>query len=282
MIAALDSSPELFLVLASVLGLMVGSFLNVVIHRLPKMLEREWRQQCAWLDDREPPAEPAYNLMVPGSACPHCGHAIRWFENIPVVSWLILRGHCSACAAGISPRYPLVEAFTGLLFTYVAWRWGVSGQTLAAWLLVASLVALTGIDLDTYLLPDNLTLPLAWLGLLANLAGLFAPLDEAVIGAVAGYVSLWLVFQLFKLLTGKEGMGFGDFKLLSALGAWLGWKLLLPVILVASLTGALVGIGLIVFAGRERAKPIPFGPWLAVGGLVALFWGQDMLALWLG
>jgi leader peptidase (prepilin peptidase)/N-methyltransferase len=296
MLDLLSSQPVALISLAVVLGLLVGSFLNVVIHRLPIMLEQEWREQCAWLGGDQPSAmtvpsattphpaaQPApYNLVRPRSACPRCGHQITWYENIPILSWLVLRGRCSACGMAIAPRYPVVEALTGLLFGYVAWRWGVSWNTPALWLLVSSLIALAFIDLDTHLLPDSITLPLAWVGLLVNLNGTLVPLAEAVIGAIAGYVALWLVYHLFKLLTGKEGMGFGDFKLLAALGAWLGWKMLLPIVLAASLSGAVVGIGLILFAGHDRAKPIPFGPWLVLGGLIALFWGDELLRLWLG
>lgn len=285
MLELLSSQPSLLISLAAILGLAVGSFLNVVIHRLPIMLEREWREQCAWLDGEPapaPPATPPYNLMRPRSACPRCGHRITWYENIPILSWLFLRGRCSACGLAISPRYPLVEALTGLLFAYAAWRWGATWLTPAVGLLLAALVALAFIDFDTRLLPDSLTLPLAWVGLLVNLDGGLVPLPEAVIGAIAGYLSLWSVYHLFKLLTGKEGMGFGDFKLLAALGAWLGWKMLLPILLAASFAGAVVGIGLILFAGHDRAKPIPFGPWLVLGGLIALFWGDDLLRIWLG
>ena len=282
MIDLIADNPDLFVVIAALFGLMVGSFLNVVIHRLPIMLEREWREQCAWLEGRPPAEEPAYNLVLPRSACPQCKHLIRWYENIPLVSWLFLRGRCSTCKVKISARYPLVEALTGLMFAYAAWHWGFQLETVAVWSLLATLIALTFIDLDTQLLPDNLTLPLAWLGLLVNVEGLLTPLDQAVIGAVAGYLSLWLVYQLFRRLTGKEGMGFGDFKLLAALGAWLGWKLLLPIVMVASMAGAVVGVTLIVFAGHARSKPIPFGPWLALGGVVALFWGQAILRIWLG
>lgn len=278
----LTQQPGLFIVLSALFGLMLGSFLNVVIHRLPRMLEREWREQCAWLEGREPEPGERYNLILPASTCPRCGHAIRWYENIPILSWLFLRGRCSQCGSGISWRYPLVELLTGCLFALAAWQWGYGGDVLWVWGLLATLIALTFIDLDTQLLPDNLTLPLAWAGLLANLGGRFVGLDEAVIGAVAGYVSLWLVYHLFKLLTGKEGMGFGDFKLLAALGAWLGWKLLLPMVLVASLGGAIFGIAAILLKGRARSKPMPFGPWLALGGLIALFWGPGFMALWLG
>ena len=290
MLELLSSQPTTLISLSVVLGLLIGSFLNVVIHRLPIMLEREWREQCAWLDGNEavPMASqsaapaPPYNLVKPRSACPRCGHQITWYENIPIISWLVLRGRCSACGMAIASRYPVVEALSGLLFGYVAWRWGATWTTPAVWLLIASLIALTFIDLDTHLLPDSITLPLAWVGLLVNLNGSLVPLPEAVIGAIAGYLALWSVYHLFKLLTGKEGMGFGDFKLLSALGAWLGWKMLLPILLAASFSGAVVGIIMILFAGHDRAKPIPFGPWLVLGGLIALIWGEELLRFWLG
>ena len=278
----LAAQPGVFVGLAILLGLLLGSFLNVVIHRLPHMMQRDWREQCAWMNGNTLEAEPPYNLVIPRSACPSCKHQIAWFENIPVLSWLLLRGRCSECDTPISIRYPLVEVLTGALFGYAAWRWGVGMQTVLIWGLLASLIALSFIDLDTQLLPDSITLPLLWVGLLVNLNGVFCPLDEAVIGAVAGYLSLWSVYHLFKILTGKEGMGFGDFKLLAALGAWFGWKMILPIVLAASFAGALIGIGMIVFAGRDRAKPMPFGPWLAIGGLVALFWGETLLQLWLG
>jgi leader peptidase (prepilin peptidase)/N-methyltransferase len=271
-----------FVGLSLLLGLLFGSFLNVVIHRLPRMLEREWKAHCAWLDGKELAPSAPYDLVRPRSACPHCGHPIAWYENVPVASWLYLRGKCSACAAPISFRYPLVEAVTGVLFALAAWRWGFDPAVLAIWLLLASLVALTFIDLDTQLLPDNITLPLAWAGLLVNLEGRFVPLDQAVMGAVVGYLSLWSIYHLFRLLTGKEGMGFGDFKLLAALGAWMGWQMLLPIVLCASLAGALFGIGLVLFAGHDRARPLPFGPWLALGGVVTLFWGETLVKLWLG
>lgn len=282
MIDVLQQAPEVFIALSGVFGLMIGSFLNVVIHRVPKMLEREWREQCAWLQGQVPEETARYNLLVPASACPQCGHQIRWYENIPVVSWVVLRGRCSECATAISSRYPLVELLTGVLFLFAAGQWGVTPNILWIWLLLAALIALTFIDFDTQLLPDNLTIPLIWSGLLANLWGLFVPLEEALVGAVAGYLSLWSVYHLFRLLTGKEGMGFGDFKLLAALGAWMGWKMLLPIVLVASMAGAVVGISLILLKGQARSKPIPFGPWLALGGLVALFFGKDLLRFWLG
>ncbi|OYY95871.1 MAG: prepilin peptidase [Hydrogenophilales bacterium 28-61-23] len=282
MLDLLGAQPALFTSIAAVFGLLVGSFLNVVIHRLPLMMQREWHEQCAWINGETLVESKAYNLVIPRSACPKCDHLITWYENIPVLSWLVLRGRCSSCGTPISRRYPLVEILTGVLFGYAAWRWGVEIKTPFVWGLLASLVALAFIDLDTQLLPDSVTLPLAWVGLLVNLNGLFCPLDQAVIGAVAGYLTLWSIYHLFKVLTGKEGMGFGDFKLLAALGAWLGWKMLLPIVLAASLAGALIGIVMITFAGRDRSKPMPFGPWLALGGLIALFWGDGLLQFWLG
>lgn len=255
---------------------MVGSFLNVVIHRLPKMLERDWRAQCAELDGKEVENAPRYNLLVPRSACPHCGHQISALENIPVISYLLLRGKCKGCGAPISMRYPAVEAVCGLLSGYVAWHFGFGWVALAALLFVWALLALTFIDFDTQLLPDDITLPLLWLGLLFNLSGTFVDLHGAVGGAIAGYLALWTIYWLFKLITGKEGMGYGDFKLLSAIGAWLGWKMLPLVILLSSLVGAVVGITLIIALGRGRNVPIPFGPYLAGGGLIALLWGQPI------
>jgi len=273
---ALQSIPLAFVALSGIVGLLVGSFLNVVIHRLPKMMEREWRTQCAELNGVDAEHSTPYNLLLPRSACPHCGHNISALENIPVVSYLLLRGKCRGCGAPISARYPVVEAVCGLLSGYVAWHFGFGMAALAALLFVWALLALTFIDFDTQLLPDDITLPLLWLGLLFNLSGTFTDVGSAVIGAIAGYLALWGVYWLFKLATGKEGMGYGDFKLLSAIGAWLGWKLLPLVILLSSLVGAVVGIALIVAARHGRNVPIPFGPYLAGGGLIALFWGQPL------
>jgi leader peptidase (prepilin peptidase)/N-methyltransferase len=255
-------------------GLMVGSFLNVVIHRLPKMMERDWHAQCAELNGQTPAPLPKYNLVVPRSACPHCSHAISAVENIPLLSYLILRGKCKGCGAAISARYPVVEAISGILSAYAAWHFGFGLAGLAAIVFVWAMIALTFIDFDTQLLPDDITLPLLWLGLLLNLNGAYTSLPNAVIGAVVGYLTLWSVYWLFKLTTGKEGMGFGDFKLLAAIGAWLGWTMLPLVILLSSVVGAAVGITLIVFTKHGRNIPIPFGPYLAGGGLIALFWGQ--------
>ncbi len=268
---------------ALALGLCIGSFLNVVIHRLPKMMEREWREQCAELAGATaaPAAGGRYNLLVPRSACPGCGHRISAFENIPLASWLVLRGKCSACGMRIPARYPIVELLAGLIAAYAAWRFGPSLAALGAMGFGWSLLALTVIDLDTQLLPDDLTLLLLWAGLLVNLDGTFVPLRAALIGAVAGYLALWLVYWGFKLATGKEGMGYGDFKLLAAIGAWLGWQKLPMVILLYSVVAAVVGICLIVFARHGRDKPIPFGPYLAVAGVTALFWGEAIARRWL-
>lgn len=273
--------PAVALPAAAVLGLFVGSFLNVVIHRLPKMMERGWVEQCAELAGREVEPAPRYNLAVPRSACPSCGHAISAIENVPVLSWLALRGRCSACKVRISPRYPAVELAAGALALAAVWRFGPTWQGIAACLFLWTLVALAFIDADTQLLPDDLTLPLLWGGLLANLFGLFVPLSSAVIGAIAGYLALWTVYWLFKLIRGKEGMGHGDFKLLAALGAWLGWPMLPQIVLVSSVLGALGGIAAIVARGRDRATPLPFGPWLALAGAIALFFGPQLNALYL-
>jgi len=270
--------------IAALVGLCIGSFLNVVIHRLPKMLDRGWRAQCAELAGEAAPELPAYNLVVPRSQCPSCGHRISALENIPVVSFIVLRGRCSACHAEISARYPLVELLTGGLTAAVVVRFGFTPAALAACLLLWSLTALTFIDFDTQLLPDNITLPLAWAGLIANVAGL-APagttLRDAVIGAVAGYLALWSVYWIFKLVRGKEGMGYGDFKLLAALGAWLGWQMLPLIVLLSSVIGALIGIGLVVFKGRDHQIPLAFGPYLAIAGAIALFFGKPLMALYL-
>ena len=268
--------------LALALGLCIGSFLNVVVHRLPKMMEREWREQCAELAGTSAPATQArYNLVVPRSACPACGARIKALHNVPVFSWLALRGKCAACRARISARYPVVELLAGLIGAYAAWRFGPTLAAAGAMGFGWALLALTVIDLDTQLLPDDITLPLLWAGLLVNMAGAFVPLRSALIGAMAGYLALWLVYWAFKFATGKEGMGYGDFKLLAAIGAWLGWQKLPLVILLSSVVGAAVGIGLMVFARHARDKPIPFGPYLAAAGLIALFWGEDITRRWL-
>ncbi|MGZ8254521.1 MAG: prepilin peptidase [Burkholderiaceae bacterium] len=274
------SEPVLVLTVA-VFGLAIGSFLNVVIHRLPRMMENEWKAQCAELAGAESVVGgPRYNLLVPRSHCPHCNTPLRVADNIPLVSWLVLRGRCGHCGTRISARYPVVEAMTAALSAVVAYKFGFTATTLLALVLTWTLVALTFIDADTTLLPDDLTLPLLWLGLAANLVGTFVPLKDAVIGAIAGYLILWSIYWLFKLTTGKEGMGYGDFKLLAALGAWLGWKALLPIVLLSSLVGAVVGIVLIVLARRGREIPIPFGPYLAAAGFIVLLAG-DTLTRWI-
>jgi leader peptidase (prepilin peptidase)/N-methyltransferase len=258
---------------ALLFGLLIGSFLNVVVYRLPVMAQRELDNYIAHEAGKELPHQDRFNLMVPRSACPHCGHQITALENIPIVSWLFLRGKCSACKAPISPRYPAVEAVTGLLSAVLVWHFGSGWLGLASLVFAYFLIAMTLIDYDTKTLPDDLTFPLLWLGLLINLDGMIVPLRDAVIGAMAGYMSLWAVYWLFKLATGKEGMGYGDFKLLAALGAWMGWAMLPTIIILSSFVGAIVGISLIVFARRDRNNPIPFGPYLAAAGMIALLYG---------
>jgi leader peptidase (prepilin peptidase)/N-methyltransferase len=277
--------------LLGLLGLLVGSFLNVVIHRLPKMMDLRWAAECAEfqaVSDRpdEPPVEvvhPAFNLMVPRSRCPHCGHAIRWFENIPVLSYLALKGGCSACRAPISPRYPAVEAVSAALFAWCGWHWGLGWEALAWSGFAASVLVLTCIDWDTTLLPDDITLPLLWAGLCAAALGLTdTPWLSAFWGAVAGYLSLWLVYWAFKLVTGKEGMGYGDFKLFAALGAWFGWQALIPVILMASVVGAVVGIAMKFRGSLREGGYVPFGPFLAIAGLTAMIFGPSSILAALG
>jgi leader peptidase (prepilin peptidase)/N-methyltransferase len=271
-----------FTFIAVVLGLLVGSFLNVVAYRLPVMMERAWRTQCQELTaSAEPPASAAtppepFNLMTPRSRCPHCGHAISAWENIPVISYLWLRGRCAACGKSISLRYPLVELSTALLSGIAAWHFGFGWAAAAALVLTWALIALTLIDYDHQLLPDDITLPFLWIGLLLSLYGLFTDSTSSIVGAVAGYLSLWSVYILFKWATGKEGMGYGDFKLLAMLGAWMGWQALPVIILLSSVVGAGVGITLIVVRGRDRSIPIPFGPYLAAAGWLTLLWGDDI------
>jgi leader peptidase (prepilin peptidase)/N-methyltransferase len=274
--------PAAFALLLGLLGLLGGSFLNVVVHRLPRMLEREWQAQCAELRGEAPQADAPFDLARPRSRCPQCGQPIAAFDNIPVFSYLLLGGRCRSCRAPIGWRYPAVELGAALLAAAAGWHFGPGWQAIAACLLLWTLLALALIDLDTQLLPDCLTLPLLWAGLLFNLNGVFVPLPQAVVGAMAGYLSLWSVYWLFKLLTGKEGMGYGDFKLLAALGAWLGWSMLPAIILISSVLGALVGIGLIALARHARNVPIPFGPYLALAGMLALFWGETLTRLYLG
>lgn len=288
--ALFAGQPVLFAGCVFLVSLLVGSFLNVVIHRIPVMLEREWRAQAASLTGSEAPAvEPQrYNLMVPGSTCPACKAPIRAWQNIPVLSWLVLRGRCAACRAPISPRYPIVELTTGILSAWAALHFGFTPSAACALLVTWTLIALTAIDLDHQLLPDNITLPLMWAGLLA--AVIFGGSPDrtlpvgpvtAILGAAAGYLSLWLVFHVFRLLTGKEGMGYGDFKLFAALGAWLGWKALPLIILLSAGTGAVVGIALILFRGRDRAQPMPFGPYLAAAGWLAMMYGDALISSYL-
>jgi len=273
-VSFLASNTLAFVFCVFVLGLLVGSFLNVVIHRLPIMMQRDWRAQAR--EFLELPGEPAatFNLVLPHSHCPHCDHEIRPWENIPLVSWLALRGKCSSCRAPISSRYPLVELACGLLSGYVAWHFGFTWQAGAMLLLTWGLVAMSMIDIDHQLLPDSLVLPLLWLGLILNNFGLFVSLESALWGAVAGYLSLWSVYWLFKLVTGKEGMGYGDFKLLAMLGAWGGWQVLPLTILLSSVVGAVLGTILLRVQRAESGTPIPFGPYLAIAGWIALLWGD--------
>ena len=267
------------LLIAGVSGAMIGSFLNVVIYRMPLMMERAWEDEIAAAQDKDPVERSRFNLIVPRSRCGSCGHMITALENIPVVSWLGLRGKCSACGTRISARYPFVEILTALLFFACAWVFGATVQCVAAMILCAVLVALTGIDLDTQLLPDQLTLPLLWLGLLLNIGGLFARLPDAVIGAAAGYLVLWSVYWLFKLITGREGMGYGDFKLLGALGAWFGWQAVPVMLLISAVVGSVIGIVILVVQKKGRQTAIAFGPYLALAGLITLFFGRQLQQL---
>lgn len=268
-------------VVALILGLVVGSFLNVLIYRLPRMMQRESDNYVAEESGQPPPHTDRYNLAVPRSACPSCGHQITALENIPVASWMVLGGKCSQCKTPISARYPVVELVTGLLSAYMVWTFGTGIVGLASLLFCWLLISMSFIDFDTQFLPDSLTYLLLWAGLLVNLNGSFVPLHDAVVGAAAGYLVLWLVYWIFKLATGREGMGYGDFKLLAALGAWLGWTMLPLIILLSSVVGALVGIALIVFKGRGREVPIPYGPYLAAAGLIALLFGKPIVQSWM-
>ncbi|KRT55085.1 prepilin peptidase [endosymbiont of Ridgeia piscesae] len=277
MLSFLQQNLAIYLIFSGLLGLTIGSFLNVVILRLPRMMERQWQRDCRELLKQPATAdEERLDLAYPPSRCPQCGHQIRAWENIPLISWLLLRGRCSDCTTPISIRYPLVEAATALLTLIVAYHFDPGWQVLAAMGFTWALIALTMIDFDTQLLPDNITLPLLWSGLLLNLDGLFSDLESAVIGAAAGYLTLWSVYQIFKRITGKEGMGYGDFKLLAAIGAWLGWQYLPLTIMASALVGALLGISLILLRGRERNLPIPFGPYLAAAGWIAMLWGDSI------
>ncbi|MEB0134463.1 A24 family peptidase [Actimicrobium sp. CCC2.4] len=267
--------------IAGIFGLLIGSFLNVVIHRIPKMMQRESDNYVASESGLPLPHTDRYNLMLPRSACPTCKHAISGIENIPVISYLALGGKCKQCRTPISARYPVVELFTALVSAALVWHFGAGITGLATLVFAWLLIAMSGIDADTQLLPDDLTYPLLWIGLLLNINATFVPLGDAVIGAAAGYLCLWSVYWVFKLLTGKEGMGYGDFKLLAALGAWLGWQMLPMIILLSSLVGALVGVSLIVFGKRGRENPIPFGPYLAAAGLLALVAGDALTRMYL-
>ena len=297
----LQSSPALLLSVCFVLGLFVGSFLNVVVYRLPLMMQTTWRRECKEFlqqDSQESTQEKAtesagensgtdqtpqpFNLMVPRSACPSCNSMITAWQNIPVISWLILRGKCGNCKHPISIEYPLVELLTAILSLAVAYKFGASIQLIFALLFTWSLVSLALIDFHTTLLPDSITLPLLWLGLLISLVPVFVSAPDAIVGAAAGYMILWIVFQTFKLITGKEGMGFGDFKLLAALGAWLGWAKLPLIILLSSLTGAIIGIMMMVLFKHQRSQAIPFGPYLAIAGWIALMWGEQIVAMYTG
>jgi leader peptidase (prepilin peptidase)/N-methyltransferase len=289
MIDLLSDSTPLLAGVVFLFGLLVGSFLNVVIHRVPVMLERAWRRECLALDGKEPPAEAPYNLVVPRSACPSCKAPISALQNIPVVSWLLLGGRCRSCKTRISARYPIIELLTAVMSAAVALKFGFGWTLAAALVLTWFLIALAFIDIDTQLLPDNLTLPLLWLGLLVALLlpaaeGARLPVDlrTAVIGAIAGYLSLWSVYHLFRLLTGKEGMGYGDFKLLAALGAWLGWQMLLPIIIGAAGVGAVVGITAILLKARDKGVPMAFGPYLAAAGWLVLMFGPELVGSYLG
>lgn len=282
LLTILQQSPTFLIGLIFVLGLLVGSFLNVVIYRLPVMMQRGWRRDC--LEYLELPAEEqteTFNLLWPGSRCPACKTEIKAYQNIPVFSYLWLRGKCAQCATPISPRYPLIEAFTAICSALVAWHFGYGLALLFGLVLTWSLIALSFIDIDHQLLPDSITLPMLWLGLFLSLFSIYTDSHASIVGAVAGYLSLWSVYHLFKLLTGKEGMGYGDFKLLAMLGAWMGWHFLPLIIILSSLVGAVIGIAMIVFRRRDAGQPIPFGPYLAVAGWLALIWGDAINRLYL-
>jgi leader peptidase (prepilin peptidase)/N-methyltransferase len=284
LIDALQQNPTLFCLLCILVGLFVGSFLNVVAYRLPKIMEADWKKQCSELfgsEDSDKQEKALLTLSHPSSSCPNCGHKIRAWENIPIISWLILKGRCSNCKQPISMRYPIIELATGLLSLAVALHFGFSWQAGAALLLTWSLIALSLIDFDHQLLPDSIVLPVLWLGLILSLFSIFTDSHSSIIGAAAGYLSLWTVFQLFRLITGKEGMGYGDFKLLGLFGAWLGWQSLVQIILLSSVVGAVVGISLILVRGRDRNIPIPFGPYLAAAGWISLIWGDQINSAYL-
>jgi leader peptidase (prepilin peptidase)/N-methyltransferase len=274
----LQSNTVAFYIVVSIWGLIVGSFLNVVIYRLPKMMHSAWRKECCeFLEvDEDNTEDQHYSLVLPGSQCPECQHKIRAWENIPVISYLFLGGKCSSCQTSISLRYPAIELLSGVLSLTVAWHFGLSLQLIPALLLTWALLALSFIDIDHQLLPDDITLPFLWLGLLCNLFAVFTDVYSSLIGAMAGYMVLWLVYISFKIVTGKEGMGHGDFKLLALLGAWMGWQILPLTIILSSLCGAIIGVSMILFGGHDRKQAIPFGPYLAMAGWIALIWGQKI------
>jgi leader peptidase (prepilin peptidase)/N-methyltransferase len=286
MLELLGQSPLLFAAVAFAFALVIGSFLNVVIHRVPLMMEREWREQCAELQETEPEqALPTgtFNLITPNSRCPGCGNPIRAWQNVPILSYLMLGGRCASCKQSISVRYPLVELLTGLLVALCAWRFGIGWEALMAIILTFALIPISIIDAETQLIPDSIVLPLIWLGLgmtlfhpVAGSETLFIAPKDAIVGAIAGYLSLWSVYQLFKIITGKEGMGYGDFKLLAALGAWLGWQQLPLIILMSAIVGAIVGLSMMAFRNHDRSVPIPFGPYLAAAGWITMLWGETI------
>lgn len=280
----LQSSPILLVSLIVIIGLLVGSFLNVVIYRLPVMMERGWKKECTEyleLDDSKLDQNEPFNLVLPLSRCPGCDAAIKPYQNIPVISYCFLRGKCANCKTHISLRYPIIEAFTGFMSGIVAWHFGYSVEMLFALLLTWSLITLSFIDIDHQLLPDSITLPLVWLGLFLSLFSIYTDTHTSIIGAIAGYLSLWTVFHLFKLATGKEGMGYGDFKLLAVFGAWLGWQYLPIIILLSSLVGAVIGVSMVIIVKKDHNIPIPFGPYLAAAGWLALIWGEQINSLYL-
>lgn len=279
LLSYLAGNLPLLLIYSFLIGSFLGSFINVVIHRVPLILERQWKTDCQELLalNSNHATHSKYNLCVPRSHCPACKHQVKAIENIPIISYLFLKGKCSSCGIKISPQYPLVELFTAILTTFVVWKFGFSIQSLGAAVFTWCLIALSGIDIKTQLLPDNMTLPLLWLGIVLNIFSTYTDLTSSVLGAIFGYVSLWLVFHLFKLVTGKEGMGYGDFKLLAALGAWLGWQSLPLIILLSSVVGATIGITMILTKLQERAKPIPFGPYLALAGWIAMLYGEQLM-----
>lgn len=279
----LQSSPLLLTSIIFVTGLMVGSFLNVVIYRLPVMMQRGWKKECLeYLEQKQPEDDnEPFNLTLPLSRCPGCNTAVKPYQNIPVISYLFLKGKCAKCKTHISLRYPLIESFTGIISAVVAWHFGYSLEMLFALLLTWSLIALSFIDIDHQLLPDSINFPLLWFGLFLSLFSIYTDPSSSIIGALAGYLSLWTVYQGFKIVTGKEGMGYGDFKLLAVFGAWLGWQYLPLIILLSSLVGAIIGISMVIFVKKDKNIPIPFGPYLAVAGWIALLWGDKINALYL-